>query len=562
MGVAQISNTVNDVGKVHDGVNSSPTTVTPGNLAVNKEDTLHDENDRLAPSKSTANPNKGTSYTNLFTDGLSRKAMNFHTLFTPRGNGVDVVVLVESIRAISERFANTAYGFFLGKRVAYLVFSSMEGLDVMLANGPWFIRNKLLILKKWILDVNLLKEDVGNVLIWVKLHGVYVTAFSEDGLSAIATKFGTPLLLNSYTSDMCIQSWGRSSNARALIKVRADVELKDNIVVAMLKLVREGFYTYECPKNIDSDVVKNMKKPSKTPRGVLIGPKVGFKLAKQVYRQVSKKNNVNTSGNKKKDVEPTIEDEVASVENDMANFLALKKVDYDDFSRFTWLFFLATKNDTSGILKYFITGIENLIDHKVKVIRCDNETELKNNEMNQFCEMKGILRQYSVARTPQQNRVAERRNRTLIEVARTMLVDSKLPTTFRAEVVNTTCYVQNRVSFGCPVTILNTIDQLGKFDGKADEGFFVGYSLNSKAFRVFNSRTRIVEENLHIRFSKNIPNVVGSGPNWLFDIDALTRTMNYETIAAGTQSNGFAGTNASDNAMLYEFSYNLETGLI
>ncbi|GJV11242.1 retrovirus-related pol polyprotein from transposon TNT 1-94 [Tanacetum coccineum] len=94
--------------------------------------------------------------------------------------------------------------------------------------------------------------------------------------------------------------------------------------------------------------------------------------------------------------------------------------------------------------------------------------------------------------------------------------------------------------FGCPVTILNTIDHLGKFDGKADEGFFVRYSLNSKAFRVFNSRTRIVEENLHIRFSKSTPNVVGSGPDWLFDIDALTRIMNYEPIVAGTQSNGFA----------------------
>ncbi|GJW75811.1 putative ribonuclease H-like domain-containing protein [Tanacetum coccineum] len=233
----------------------------------------------------------------------------------------------------------------------------------------------------------------------------------------------------------------------------------------------------------------------------------------------------------------------------------------------------STKDETSGILKSFITGIENLVDHKVKVIRCDNGTEFKNREMNQFCEIKGILRQFSVARTPQQNGVAERRNRTLIEAARTMLADSKLPTTFWAEAVNTACYVQNRVlvvkphnktpyelfhgrtptlsfmrPFGCPVTILNTIDHLGKFDGKADEGFFVGYSLNSKAFRVFNSRTRIVEENLHIRFSESTPNVVDSGPDWLFDIDALTRTMNYEPIVAGTQSNGFAGTKASDNA--------------
>ncbi|GJZ03213.1 ribonuclease H-like domain-containing protein [Tanacetum coccineum] len=104
------------------------------------------------------------------------------------------------------------------------------------------------------------------------------------------------------------------------------------------------------------------------------------------------------------------------------------------------------------------------------------------------------------------------------------------------------------LKFGCPDTILNTIDHLGKFDGKADEGFFVGYSLNSKAFRVFNSKTRIVEENLHIRFSESTPNVVRSGPDWLFDIDALTRTMNYEPIIAGTQYNGFAGTKTSDNA--------------
>ncbi|GKB60611.1 putative ribonuclease H-like domain-containing protein, partial [Tanacetum coccineum] len=200
----------------------------------------------------------------------------------------------------------------------------------------------------------------------------------------------------------------------------------------------------------------------------------------------------------------------------------------DDFSRFFWVFFLATKDETSGILKTFITEIENQLDYKVKVIRSDNGTEFKNSVMNQFCEMKGIKREFSVARTPQQNGVAERRNRTLIEAARTMLVDSKLPTTFWAEAVNTACYVLNRVlvikphnktpyelirgrtplidfmkPFGCPVTILNTRDHLGKFDGKADEGFFVGYSVVSKAMRVFNKRTRIVEETLNIRFLEN-----------------------------------------------------------
>ncbi|GJT59143.1 putative ribonuclease H-like domain-containing protein [Tanacetum coccineum] len=245
----------------------------------------------------------------------------------------------------------------------------------------------------------------------------------------------------------------------------------------------------------------------------------------------------------------------------------------DDYNMFSWVFFLATKDETSGIPKSFITRVENLIDQRVKVIRCDNGTEFKNKEMNQFCERKGIKREFSVARTPQQNGVAERKNRTLIEAARTMLADSKLPTTFWAEAVNTACYVQNRVlvtkphnktpyelflgrkpalgfmrPFGCPVTILNTIDHLGKFDGKADEGFFVGYSINSKAFRVFNSRTRIVEENLHVQFSENTPNIAGSGPNWLFDIDALTKSMNYKPVVAGNQSNGNAGTKACDDA--------------
>ncbi|GJW80137.1 putative ribonuclease H-like domain-containing protein [Tanacetum coccineum] len=220
----------------------------------------------------------------------------------------------------------------------------------------------------------------------------------------------------------------------------------------------------------------------------------------------------------------------------------------DDYSRFTWVFFLATKDETSSIFKSFITGIENLVDHKVKVIRCDNGTEFKNKEMNQFCRMKGILRQFSVARTPQQNKVADRKNRTLIEAARTMLADSKLPTTFKAEAVNINTNFKFYQTIWCLVIILNTIDHLGKFDGKADEGLFVGYSLNSKAFRVFNSRTRIVEKNLHIRFSESTPNAVGSGLDWLFDIDALIRTMNYEPIVAGTQSNGFVGTKASDNA--------------
>ncbi|GKC95600.1 retrovirus-related pol polyprotein from transposon TNT 1-94, partial [Tanacetum coccineum] len=84
-------------------------------------------------------------------------------------------------------------------------------------------------------------------------------------------------------------------------------------------------------------------------------------------------------------------------------------------------------------------------------------------------------------------------------------------------------------------------DHLGKFEGKADEGFFVGYSMVSKAMRVFNKRTRIVEETLNIKFLENAPNVKGNGPDWLFDVDSLTISMNYVPVVAGNQTNGIAG---------------------
>nr|GEY46079.1 hypothetical protein [Tanacetum cinerariifolium] len=95
--------------------------------------------------------------------------------------------------------------------------------------------------------------------------------------------------------------------------------------------------------------------------------------------------------------------------------------------------------------------------------------------------------------------------------------------------------------FGCPVTILNTLDHLGKFQGKIDEGFLVGYSMCSKAFRVFNSKTRIVQETLHVNFLETKPNVVGTGPTWLFDIDSLSGTMNYHPVSTQNQPNSVAG---------------------
>nr|GEZ76713.1 hypothetical protein [Tanacetum cinerariifolium] len=99
--------------------------------------------------------------------------------------------------------------------------------------------------------------------------------------------------------------------------------------------------------------------------------------------------------------------------------------------------------------------------------------------------------------------------------------------------------------FGCPVTILNTLDPLGKFDEKADEGFLAGYSVNSKEFREFNSRTRIIQETLHINFLENQPNVAGSRPKWLFDIDTLTHSMNYQPVVVGNLPNHNADADAA-----------------
>ncbi|GJX26379.1 putative ribonuclease H-like domain-containing protein [Tanacetum coccineum] len=244
----------------------------------------------------------------------------------------------------------------------------------------------------------------------------------------------------------------------------------------------------------------------------------------------------------------------------------------DDFSRFSWVFFLGTKDETFYILRDFITFVENQLTKKVKAIRCDNGTEFKNSNLIELCGSKGIKRDYSVARTPQQNGVAERKNRTLIEAARTMLADSKLPTMFWTEAVSTACYVLNRVlvtrphnktpyellsgkvpnishlkPFGCHVTILNTSDHLGKFEGKADEGFLVGYSAHSKAYRVYNLSNKKIEETLNLRYMEDKPNVQGLGHEWYFDLDYLTDSLGYTRFKsnqpAGTQdTNTHAGT--------------------
>nr|GEV51296.1 hypothetical protein [Tanacetum cinerariifolium] len=164
-------------------------------------------------------------------------------------------------------------------------------------------------------------------------------------------------------------------------------------------------------------------------------------------------------------------------------------------TKFTWTFFLKTKDETSGIFKNFITEIENLKELKVLVNKSQNKTSYE-------------------------------------------LFNGRTPA------------IRFLKLFGCHVMILNTLDNLEKFNAKGDEGYFIRYSMSNKAFRIFNKRTKRVEENLHVDFLENKLIEKGAGPNWLFDIDTLTNSMNYvPVVVAGTTSTNFSETLAVETAI-------------
>ncbi|GJY23197.1 retrovirus-related pol polyprotein from transposon TNT 1-94 [Tanacetum coccineum] len=184
---------------------------------------------------------------------------------------------------------------------------------------------------------------------------------------------------------------------------------------------------------------------------------------------------------------------------------------------------------TLVIVDEYSRMVENQNNVKVKQIRTDNGTEFRNHELESFCDERGISHNFSSPYTPEQNGVAERKNKTLIEAARTMLNGSALSKHFWTEAVRIACYTQNRsiivkrhdktpyeifreiipdISYfhvlGCPVFIHNHKDHLRKFDAKADDGYFLGYSFISKAFRVFNTRRQQIEETYHVTFDESM----------------------------------------------------------
>ncbi|GKD46736.1 hypothetical protein Tco_1271381 [Tanacetum coccineum] len=180
----------------------------------------------------------------------------------------DFVLPVVVVKAVKHKFENSLVGFFVGKKVAfplvknyvtntwskfgfekvmsdadglfYFKFASLNGLEQVLEQGPWLIRNIPLILTKWSPNMSLSKDEVTRVPIWVKFHKVPVVAYSKDGLSLIATQVGTPIMLDAFTSAMCVDTWGRIGFEKALIKVSTDKELKQEVIIAVPNIDKEG----------------------------------------------------------------------------------------------------------------------------------------------------------------------------------------------------------------------------------------------------------------------------------------------------------------------------------
>ncbi|KAK0587530.1 hypothetical protein LWI29_024466 [Acer saccharum] len=199
----------------------------------------------------------------------------------------------------------------------------------------------------------------------------------------------------------------------------------------------------------------------------------------------------------------------------------------DNFSRFTWVYFLRNKTEAFDYFKKFCNQVQNEKGRDIKkicLIRSDHGTEFENAKFSEFCDGLGISHEFSAPRTPQQNGVVERKNHVLQEIARVMLNSKKVPRNLWAEAVNTACYVSNCVfkrpdtkqtsyelwkgkkpnvsyfhTFRSKCYILNDRDHLGKFDAKSDVGLFLGYAINSRAYRVFNLTTKTIMESINVK---------------------------------------------------------------
>ncbi|KAJ9553562.1 hypothetical protein OSB04_017607 [Centaurea solstitialis] len=246
----------------------------------------------------------------------------------------------------------------------------------------------------------------------------------------------------------------------------------------------------------------------------------------------------------------------------------------DDFSRYTWVNFLRSKDGASEIIISFIRSVQVRLQLPVQVIRTNNSTEFKNRTLDSFLDSVGITHTFSAARTPQQNGVVERKNCTLVEAARTMLAFSKLPLHFWAEAVASACFTKTGLLlpkvynqppsikffrvFGCECYVKNDKDNLDKFSPKGDEGVFIGYVKDSPSYRVYNKKTRCVVESTNVDFEEGIeedltPAPVTPGISSVLASDQLHGNPMTSSSPANKPSS--SNSNTCDLDQLFEFFY-------
>ncbi|GJZ64961.1 retrovirus-related pol polyprotein from transposon TNT 1-94 [Tanacetum coccineum] len=171
----------------------------------------------------------------------------------------------------------------------------------------------------------------------------------------------------------------------------------------------------------------------------------------------------------------------------------------DDYSRFTWVKFLRSKDETPAFVINLLKQLQVGLNKTVRFVRTDNGTEFVNKDLTDYYESVGITHEKTVPRTPQQNGIVERRNRTLVEAARTMMIFSKASLFLWAEVKLDLLFLR---VFGSLYYPTNDSEDLGKLKVKADIGFFVDYAPNEKGYRIYNKRTQQIMETIHVTFNE------------------------------------------------------------
>ncbi|GJR48766.1 retrovirus-related pol polyprotein from transposon TNT 1-94 [Tanacetum coccineum] len=205
----------------------------------------------------------------------------------------------------------------------------------------------------------------------------------------------------------------------------------------------------------------------------------------------------------------------------------------DDFSRYTWTHFLRSKDETPGVLIDFLTLVQRGLHAQVTTVRTDKGTEFLNKTLHAYFAKEGIRHETSTARTPEQNGVVERRNRTLVEAARTMLSAAKVPLFFWAEAIATAFKFFH--IFGSLCYIVRDGENLDKMKEKGDACIFVGYSTQSKAYRVFNKRTRMIVETIHVNFDE-LPQMASDHVSSDPGPQCSTTVLEQDSLSPGPQS--------------------------